>query len=219
VATGKDSLVERVRASGVRSASPVDLIAIAFSRWAEDASAAEASAREVYLQMGGIAKVADISSAELESQGLDLFEALRVLAIVELGRRAGAAGKGKHPEVDVPEDVYDELEDLRHEKQERFVILMLDAKNRMFRRETVHIGTLNMSIVGPREVFRIAIREGASSIIVAHNHPSGDPTPSPEDLDVTKRLVEVGKLIDIPVVDHVIIGDPGSVSFVRKGLL
>jgi len=219
VSTGKDSLVERVQGSGVRSASPVDLIAIALSRRAEDASPAEAGARDIYHELGGIVKVADISGAELREQGLDEYEALRVLAIIELGRRAGRAEKGLHPEIDVPEDVYEVLEHLKHEKREHFVILMLDAKNQMIRRETVHIGTLNMSIVGPREVFRIAIREGASSIIVAHNHPSGDPTPSPEDLEVTRRLVEVGKLIDIPVVDHVIIGDPGSVSFVRRGLL
>jgi len=204
---------------GIRSASPTDLIAIALSRRPNDASGAEGAAKDMHTRLGGIAKLADISFAELCSQGLDDFEALRVLAAIELGRRAGAAGKGVHPEIDVPEDTYAELEHLRHEKREHFVILLLDAKNRMFRRETIHIGTLSNSLVGPREVFRIAIREGASSIIVAHNHPSGDPAPSPEDLEVTKKLVEVGKMLDIPVVDHIIIGDPGSVSFVRKGLL
>ncbi len=212
--------MDRVRSAGVQAASPVDLVAVAFSRRPEDADRAEPMAREVLKRFGSIAKVADASFEDIhQAAGLEEYESLRLLALLELGRRAGRAEKGLHPQIDVPEDVYDLLQDLKHEKQEHFVVLLLDAKSKVICRQTVHIGTLSMSIVGPREVFRIAIREGASSLIVAHNHPSGDPTPSPEDLEVTKRLVEVGKLMDIPVMDHVIIGDPASVSFSRRGLL
>ena len=215
---GKDNLVERVRASGVKAASPVDLIAIGFSRRTEDAD--ESMARDALRKFGGIGKMADASFEDISAAtGMEEFEVVRCLALIELGRRAGRAEKGVHPEIDVPEDIYELLEDLKLEKQEHFVAVLLDAKNRVIRVANVHIGTLTSSLVGPREVFRIAIREGASSMIVAHNHPSGDPTPSPEDLEVTKKLVEVGKLLDIPVLDHVIIGNPGSVSFQRKGLL
>ncbi|MFI5387146.1 MAG: DNA repair protein RadC [Fimbriimonadales bacterium] len=217
---GKDDLVERVRKSGLKAASPVDLIAIVFSRRRGDAEGSEFSAKEMLKRFGSIGKVADASFEDIQdATGLEEYEILRCLALIELGRRAGRAEKGLHPEVEVAEDVYALLDHLKYEKQEHFVVVLLDAKQKVMRVETVHIGTLSMSPVGPREVFRIAIREGASSIIVAHNHPSGDPTPSPEDLEVTKRLVEVGKLLDIPVIDHVIIGDPGSVSFQRKGLL
>jgi len=206
--------------AAVNSASPIDLIAIGFSRRTEDASDSEAMARDALRRFGSIGKVADASFEDISTAtGLEEYEVLRCLALIELGRRAGRAEKGVHPEIDVPEDIYDLLADLKHEKQEHFVVILLDAKNRVIRVANVHIGTLTMSVVGPREVFRIAVREGASSIIVAHNHPSGDPTPSPEDLEVTQRLVEVGKMLDIPVLDHVIIGDPGSVSFTRKGLL
>ncbi len=90
--------------------------------------------------------------------------------------------------------------------------MLLDAKNVVMRVAEIHVGTLTMSPVGPREVFREAIRDGASAIIVAHNHPSGDPTPSPEDRVVTERLKQVGALVDIPVLDHIVIGDKYAVQ-------
>jgi DNA repair protein RadC len=176
--------------------------------------------QEMLLRLGKINRVTSLSFAEIQAiTGLEDFETLRCLALIELGRLAGHAGKGVPPEIEAPEDIYKMLEHLRYEKQEHFVVFALDAKNRVISATTVHIGTLTMSVVGPREVFRFAVREGASSIIVAHNHPSGDPTPSPEDIDVTKRLVAVGKSLDIPLADHIIIGDPSCISFLRRGLL
>ena len=206
--------------SGVKGASPTDLIAVSFSRRSEDVSGLEPVAREMLKRFGSIAKVADASSLDISGEtGLEEFEVLRCHALMELGRRAAQGGKGDITIIEVPEDAIHLLSYLKREKQEHFVAVLLDAKNQVLSHPTVHIGTLTMSLVGPREVFRTAIREGASSLIVAHNHPSGDPTPSPEDLEVTKRLVEVGKMLDIPVIDHVIIGDPHSISFSRKGLL
>ncbi len=213
-----DRVCERVRSYGVKGASPVDLFAVGFSRRSEDADSAESTARELLKRLGSINRMADASFEDIrESTGLEEFEVLRCLALIELGRRAGRSERGERHEIEVPEDVYEKLEWLRHEKKEHFVAVLLDSKNVIISTPTIHIGTVNMSVVGPREVFRSAIREGASSIIVAHNHPSGDPSPSPEDFDVTKRLVEVGKMLDIPVLDHVIIGDPSSVSFSRRG--
>jgi DNA repair protein RadC len=220
VAGNSDNLVDRVRITGVKGASPAHLLAIGFSRRAEDANEAEPMGQEMLKKLGKINRVTALSFAEIQSiTGLEDFETLRSLALIELGRLAGHAGKGKSPEIEAPEDIYEMLEHLRHEKQEHFVVFALDAKNRVISSSTVHIGTLTMSVVGPREVFRYAVREGASSIIVAHNHPSGDPTPSPEDREVTRRLVEVGKSLDIPLADHIIVGDPSCISFLRRGLL
>jgi len=122
-------------------------------------------------------------------------------------------------QIDSPEDVFVLLDHLRHEKREHFVAILMDSKNGVQRVAPIHIGTLTMSLVGPREVYREAIKEGASSIIVAHNHPSGDPTPSPEDVQVTKKLIEVGEMLDIPVLDHVIIGYRNFVSMKEKRLI
>lgn len=106
------------------------------------------------------------------------------------------------------------------EDREHFASLMLDAKNRVIGLHTVSIGTINAALVGPREVFKAAILANAASIIVGHNHPSGDPTPSPEDVEVTRVLMASGKLLDIPVLDHIIIGELGrSVSLQRLGLM
>ena len=101
-------------------------------------------------------------------------------------------------------------------EKETFTALLLDSKNRLLREEVVSVGTLTASLVHPREVFRPAIREAAASVIVAHNHPSGDPSPSAEDLDVTARLKSVGKLIGIPVLDHVIVGAGSYASLAER---
>ena len=103
-------------------------------------------------------------------------------------------------------------------KEERFIVVFLDARNRVTGSQIVSIGSLNASIVPPREVFRAAILHGAAAIILGHNHPSGDPTPSSDDMELTRRLVKSGELLGIGVLDHVIIGDT-SISLKEKGLL
>ena len=198
----------------------IDLLAVGFSRSEEDAKLAEAMAREILRRYDKLAGLADTGHQELaELSGLDRFEILRIKSLIEIGRRVGGAGRGQMQEVASPEDVYKRLDHLRYERKEHFVVVMLDSKGQIQRIAPVHIGTVNMSVVGVREVFREAIRDGASSIIVAHNHPSGDPTPSPEDIEVTEKLVEVGKMMDIPVLDHIIIGYDHFTSFHRKGLI
>ena len=108
---------------------------------------------------------------------------------------------------------------MRHLNQEHFVALFLNTKNQIIHQQTIFIGSLNASIVHPREVFREAVKRSAASIIVAHNHPSGDPTPSQEDIQVTKRLNESGKMIGIDLLDHIIIGDRKFISLKEKGYL
>jgi len=212
--------VDRVKTVGVKSASIIDLLAVAYSRNEKDAKAGEEMARAILNKYTNIAQLGEIGAEEIRDlSGLEGFEVLRVLALIELGRRVASAGKGPIKEINSPQDVFSLLEPLRHEKREHFVAILVSAKNEVLKVAYIHIGTLNMSLVGPREVFREAIREGANSVIVAHNHPSGDPTPSPEDIDVTKKLIEVGAMLDIPVLDHVIIGYRNFVSMKEKRLI
>lgn len=124
----------------------------------------------------------------------------------------------------MPTDAVRELDELRTAAQECFVTITLDTKNRIIDKHLVTIGTLNASLAHPREVFRTAILDAAASIILAHNHPSGDPTPSAEDVRMTRKLVEVGRQVEIPVVDHIILGrtkndGPDYVSLREAGLV
>jgi DNA repair protein RadC len=212
------SIVERVRASGVRSAGIADLVAIGFSRRESDADLGEQMAREMLKRFQRLQALGEAGSTELEEMtGLEGFEVLRVQALVELGRRVALSSRGNVTHIESKDDVENALDYLRFEKKEHFVAILLDAKNAIIRVATIHIGTLTSSLVGAREVFREAIRDGASAIIVVHNHPSGNPEPSPEDIEVTRQLVAAGKMLDIPVLDHVIIGERKSVSLQARG--
>jgi len=118
-----------------------------------------------------------------------------------------------------PQQVYDTFSFLMKETKEMFLTLHLDGKNRIMAMDTVSVGSLNQSIVHPREVFKTACLSNAAALILIHQHPSGDPTPSAEDLSITRRLKEAGEIMGIRVLDHIIIGDGEYCSFVEKGLL
>jgi DNA repair protein RadC len=150
--------------------------------------------------------------------GLGPARAAALCAAFELGRRAGERPEAGRP-VRGPEDVLEHVRDLARERREHFVVLLLNARHEIQRREVVSIGSLNASIVHPREVFLPAILHSAASVVLVHNHPSGDPEPSEEDLSITRRLVEVGDLVGIGVLDHVIVGARGVVSFRARQLL
>lgn len=146
--------------------------------------------------------------------------ATKIHAALELGRRMAGEERSEGAPVRWPRDVYEimsqKLEDL---PVEEFHVLVLDSQHRLERDITVTRGLLNSSLVHPREVFREAIAERAAAIILVHNHPSGDPTPSPDDRMVTEQLSQAGKVLDIPVQDHVIIGRGRYISFAEAGLL
>lgn len=150
--------------------------------------------------------------------GLGPARAAALCAAFELGRRALERPAGGRP-IRGPEDVLDHVRDLLRARREHFVVLLLNARHEMQRREVVSIGSLNASIVHPREVFLPAILHSAASLVLVHNHPSGDPEPSEEDLSITRRLVDVGELVGIGVLDHVIVGARGVVSFRARQLL
>ena len=150
--------------------------------------------------------------------GVGPARAAAMLAAFELGRRALQAAPPSAP-VRGPADVLAHVHDLARARREHFVVLLLNARHELQRRETVSIGSLNASIVHPREVFLSAIVHSAASIVLVHNHPSGDPEPSEEDLSITRRLVQVGDLVGIGVLDHVIVAARGHVSFRDRQLL
>ncbi|MHB8635091.1 MAG: JAB domain-containing protein [Fimbriimonadaceae bacterium] len=214
-------IVSKLETYGLGTASPVDLAAIGFSRRAEDVDAGEAAAKDFVKAGHRLLSMNAIAADDLKRLfGLEGYEALRALALLELGRRTAQVGKGPVSSISSPEDVYRLLRDeLRDKRQEYFYAVLVDSKNNVLRKTQIHAGTLTASLVGPREVFREAIREGASALIVAHNHPSGDPTPSPEDVEVTRRLRAVGEMLDIPLLDHVIVGDERWTSLADAGLL
>lgn len=212
------SVLQRVLNVGVRAASIIDLIAIGFSRREADVDASEVSSRRLLTRFQSLRGFLTASTADLSaSTGLDNYEVLRAQALMEIGRRSHHAGRGPITTVESKEDALMLLEWMAEEKREHFVAILLDAKGQVMRVATIHIGTLTMSVVGAREVFREAIREGASAVIVSHNHPSGDPTPSPEDISVTRRLVQLGEMLDIPVHDHIIIGERRAISLREEG--
>lgn len=140
--------------------------------------------------------------------GVGKVKAIQILALVNLCKRMVKAKYIEGQKVNSPKSVADYfMEELRHKREECFVIIFLDAKCKMLGNEVVSTGSLTASIVHPREVYKYAVQKSAHSIIALHNHPSGDPTPSEEDLQMTKRLKQAGEIMGIPLLDHIIIGD------------
>ncbi|HEY5548899.1 MAG TPA: DNA repair protein RadC [Coriobacteriia bacterium] len=154
-------------------------------------------------------------------RGVGPAGAARLLACLELARRASAWSAADRPVVSTPEDVVRLCAtQLRGLDREHFWALVLSTKNRLLRMVEVSVGSLNASIVHPRELFKEAVRISAASVVVVHNHPSGDPTPSGADLQLTRRLVRAGEVLGIEVLDHVVIGDGGAhVSLREMGAL
>ena len=152
--------------------------------------------------------------------GLGETGARRLAAAFELGRRVEAARAGARPRIDGPAAAHRLLAPLaRGLLRETFWALLLDARHTLLSCERVSEGTLTTSLVHPREVFGPALRAGAAAVLVAHNHPSGDPEPSPEDLEVTRRLARAGELLGVPLVDHLVLGQAAFVSLRDRGLV
>jgi len=155
----------------------------------------------------------------METLGIPPVKACQIVACFELGRRFFKEEPGKLPTIRSPEDAYKYLEDMKKLKKEQFRALYLNTRNKIIHDEIISIGTLTANLVHPREVFQPAIEYLAVALIIAHNHPSGDPSPSEDDLKVTRQMVKVGKTMAIEVLDHIIIGNERYVSLKNKGLM
>ena len=146
-------------------------------------------------------------------------KARRLITAFELSRRVLDKGLGITPVIADPASTLPFLNDIRQAQKEHFVCLYLNARNQMLRNEVISIGSLSASIVHPREVFRIAIEQCAASIVLAHNHPSGDTSPSRDDIELTQRLVKAGQMIGIDILDHIIVGKDDFLSMRERGLM
>jgi DNA repair protein RadC len=155
----------------------------------------------------------------IEVRGIGKAKASLLIAAFELSKRAFRQGIGLLPAMTRPEDAVALITDLQGKLKEHFIALYLNARNQLLRRETVSIGTLSSSLVHPREVFQPGVALSAAGIILAHNHPSGDTTPSKEDVQLTDRMVKAGEIMGIEILDHLIIGKEGFLSFKEKGYL
>lgn len=178
-------------------------------------------ADRILMHFEGIKLLRDATVEELTAiKGIGVAKSLNILAAIELGKRISSYKSIDTYMIRSPEDGANYvMEEMRNLAQEHFVALFLNTKNQIIHRQTLFIGSLNASIVHPRELFREAVRRSAASVLVCHNQPSGDPTPSQEDILVTKRLVESGKIIGIEVIDHLVIGNERFVSLKQKGYL
>jgi DNA repair protein RadC len=211
---------ERLRNLGAGALSNAELLAILLRTGNRNESVLHLSER-LLTEAEGIRNLYGMSIDEMMSlPGIGEAKAILIQAALELGRRVGAHTTQNTVIIRSPKDAADlMMEEMRNLKQEHFVCLFLNMKNAVIGKETVFVGSLNSSIVHPREIFRSAVKRSAASVICLHNHPSGDPVPSPEDIAVTQRLVDAGNLMGIDILDHLIIGEKVYTSMKEKGYM
>jgi len=212
---------ERLWSLGAAALTSAELLAILIGTGAGGASALDIAGRLLEVSDGSLRRLAARPGAELtRSIGVGPTKAARLLAAFELATRLAQEARPAHLRIREPEDVVRLLATrLRDLQVEEFHLLALDSQSQVLRDVLITRGLLNSSLVHPREVFRAAIAEAAAGVIVVHNHPSGDPTPSAEDRAVTRQLVEAGRLLDLPVYDHIIVAGDRFTSFASAGLL
>ena len=211
---------ERLLSQGPHVLTDAQLLAILL-RVGRHGSSAVQVGMEILGHLGGVAGLAQCGIEELCAiPGVGKAKAAQLKAALELGKRALAGPLIKGTKITSSRDLFTHyhptLRDLRHEV---FKVVLLDAKHAIMRDATVSEGSLTLSIVHPREVFTLAVKESAAAVIFLHNHPSGDPTPSPEDRVLTARLVSAGEVLGIRVLDHLVVGDGRYVSFADQGWL
>jgi len=209
---------EKLVKKGARALKKEELIAILLRTGLKGKNAIEI-ANDILTKYGD-KKLLDVSYEELRNmRGVGPTKAIQILAAIELGSRLFKEKIEKEIYINSPEDVVKETEHIKENKKENFIVLYLDARNKLIYKETVSIGTLNANLVHPREVFEPAVRYLAAQIVLAHNHPSGDPQPSEDDIEITKRLMESGKILGIEVIDHIIIAKTNFISLKEKNLI
>ncbi|MFO7821850.1 MAG: DNA repair protein RadC [Lentisphaeria bacterium] len=199
---------ERMEAAGAKALSDTELLAILLRTGRPGRSVIDLARDVLTAFQGDLARIAGASLAELcKIPGIGKAKAIEIKAAFTLAQRLSIRDKMQAPILESPADVANLMrEQFRPKKQEEFHALLLDTKHGLLRDECITIGLVDRSQIHAREVFRNAIQECCSRVILTHNHPSGDPTPSPQDIKCTKNLVAAGKIIGIQVLDHVIIG-------------
>jgi len=211
---------ERLQKLGVDALSAQEILALILGRGIAGESVM-VTAQRLLSQFGNLKGIAGASVEELSLvKGIGLAKASQIKAAFELANRLeGYSEAGDKPLVKTPEEVVNLVRSrLKGKKKEYFLTLLLNTRNQLIKVAEISIGSLDSSIVHPREVFKEAISASAASVIFVHNHPSGDPTASEDDIKLTKRLAEAGEIVGIDVLDHIIIGDKNYLSLKREGL-
>ena len=210
---------ERLLKVGERAVSTAELLAIILRSGVPGENVLRLAERllNTFKDLSGLARA---SITELTAvKGVGPAKAVEIKAALELGRRLTATQPQERPKVSSPGDAANLLmSEMMFLEQEHLRVILLDTRNTVLATPTIYVGSLNTSVVRIGELFRAAIKENAAAVIVAHNHPSGDPSPSPEDVHVTRQLVKAGQLLDISVLDHLVIGHQRFVSLKERGL-
>ena len=212
---------EKMINNGAAVLTDSELLAILIGSGTKEKSALDI-ARDLTAEGGMLRNLATARDVKelAKMKGFGLAKAATIIAALELGRRVALAEPQSRDSITSPEDgVALLMPRLRYETKEHFLVVLLNSKNKVLQIEQISEGSLNSSVVHPREVFMPAVLHHAAAILAAHNHPSGDPTPSKEDKDLTKTLAEAGKYMGIPVLDHIIIGDASYFSFKEHSYL
>ena len=212
---------EKLLREGSDRLSTTEILAILINSGTKEISALEIAAQLLSMDKRGVRFLAECSPEELSRiKGMGQAKICTVLAAVELGKRIAAAPVRDRNLIRSSSDIADLfMEKMRYYKKEHFVSLMINAKGEIIEETEVSIGDLCSSSTHPREVFVDAVKRSAGSVVFLHNHPSGDPSPSDTDVQTTKRLIEAGTILGIPVLDHIIIGDGIYVSMKAMGLI
>ena len=197
---------EKVKSLGIESLTNAELIALLIRTGTPNESVLELSNR-LLKEVGGLYQIQNLNLDHLLSiKGIGEAKAITLLSIVELSKRLKSVETINYI-IENPKDVYDYIKDeMMFLTQEHFMILCLDNRKKVIKKKTIFIGTVNFSVVQPREVFKEALSVNAVNIVMVHNHPSGDPTPSDADINLTFKFIDVGKILGVHVLDHVVIG-------------
>ncbi|HEY79577.1 MAG TPA: JAB domain-containing protein [Caldilineae bacterium] len=210
---------ERLARLGPQALSDAELIAIILRSGAQGVNVID-MATDLMRYYRTLPALAQVSFTDLQRhRGVGAAKAAQIMAAIELGRRVMRAAPESRPRVDSPESVARLLlSELAYTDQEHVKVVLIDSRNQVIATPTIYKGTLNTTTIRIGEIFKEAIRRNAAAIIVAHNHPSGDPTPSPQDVILTRRIVEAGRLLNIDVLDHLILGHDRWVSMKERRL-
>ncbi|MHB8062926.1 MAG: RadC family protein [Ruminiclostridium sp.] len=213
---------EKLEVVGAEHLSNAELLAVIIKTGTKAYTAVELA--QLVLKLSHDGRLSSLNNLSIEQlkqvKGIGRVKAIQIKAALELSKRIATSDGIVHHIIKSAYDVNTlMMEEMRYLKKEMFKALLLDTKNQIIKIVDVSIGSLNSSIVHPREVFSEAIKCGCNSIIFVHNHPSGDPTPSTEDIQTTQRLESAGNILGIKVLDHIVVGDGKYVSFKDKGII
>jgi len=211
---------ERLQKFGPEALSAQELLALVIGRGIPKKSVMSI-AQELLVRFGNVRAISQATIEELSQiKGIGLAKAAQIKACFELGKREELEPELKNFNIKDPESVVKAIRaSIKDKAKEHFKLILLNPRNKIIGISTISIGTLNASLVHPREVFKDAIMHTAASVVLAHNHPSGDPEPSEDDIKITKKLVDSGKILGIEVLDHIIIGKNNFCSFKERGLI